>query len=397
MLPSIVVIVILLLVGGGGWFVTTNVSATTIASRRRIANFFTSNNSLLVGKKLRDGNNGINGNPTIFVTNKRSTTGSVSNVAATSTNPSFMNVFITTILNSRRHLMAAAVARSTSIFIMYPADVIKTRLQMSQSNALRLSGLFNGVLGSLLGQVPYGVLTFGSYEMYKSYFMDHLPNSIPPIFKYATAAVFGDLTGSGWLCPSEVIKQKVQGGIYPSTMSAVSSIWKDKGVIGFYEGYFGGVARDVPFRVAQLTTYELTKNLYIRIKQQRTRKTTTATTRRTKTSKQQQQLSTITDESTLSPGEAAFCGAIAGSFSAAVTAPLDRIKTLLMTNSAAYGGTVLSCATKIWTEEGLRGLTTGVIPRVMYIAPSVAIFFVAYEMTQQRLQHWQVTSASKSQ
>jgi hypothetical protein len=95
----------------------------------------------------------------------------------------------------------------------------------------------------------------------------------------------------------------------------------------------------------------------------------------------------------LTPGEAAFCGAVAGSFSAAITAPLDRIKTLLMTNSAAYGGTVLSCATKIWKEEGIRGLTTGVVPRVIYIAPSVAIFFVAYEMTQQRLQHWQITKS----
>jgi Mitochondrial carrier protein len=103
----------------------------------------------------------------------------------TSSKSSPMQTFMETILNSRRHLMAAAVARSTSIFIMYPADVIKTRLQMQQVNALRITGLFNGVTGSLVGQVPYGVLTFGSYEMYKSYFLDHLPSTIPPIFKYA--------------------------------------------------------------------------------------------------------------------------------------------------------------------------------------------------------------------
>lgn len=103
----------------------------------------------------------------------------------TSSNSSPMQTFVETILNARRHLMAAAVARSTSIFIMYPADVIKTRLQMQQMNALRITGLFNGVAGSLVGQVPYGVLTFGSYEVYKSYFLDHLPSTIPPIFKYA--------------------------------------------------------------------------------------------------------------------------------------------------------------------------------------------------------------------
>lgn len=164
-------------------------------------------------------------------------------------------------------------------------------------------------------------------------------------------------------------------------------------MVGFYEGYFGGVARDVPFRVAQLTTYELTKNLYLRVKSKRHQQNV-AITRRSKATGDKVSPS---DTAALTPGEAAFCGAVAGSFSAAITAPLDRIKTLLMTNSAAYGGSVMSCATKIWTEEGIRGLTTGVVPRVVYIAPSVAIFFVAYEMTQQRLQHWQVTKGPKPQ
>jgi solute carrier family 25 (mitochondrial S-adenosylmethionine transporter), member 26 len=201
--------------------------------------------------------------------------------------------------------------------------------------------------------------------------------------------------------PSEVIKQKVQAGMYPSTSVAVSNIWQQRGIVGFYEGYWGGVARDVPFRVAQLTTYELTKNLYLRLKQQRQRRSRMVQqqlSRRPKTKKRpavdtmtpttKSSSSSGVNAQQLTPGEAAFCGAVAGSFSAAITAPLDRIKTLLMTNSVAYGGTVLSCATQIWREEGLRGFTTGVVPRVIYIAPSVAIFFVAYEMTQQRLQHW---------
>jgi hypothetical protein len=109
-------------------------------------------------------------------------TATISKTVPPPTSP--FQMFVQTILEARRHLTAAAIARSTSIFIMYPADVFKTRLQMQQPDALRLSGLFNGVTGSLLGQVPYGVLTFGSYEMYKSYLLDRLPN-VQPIFKYA--------------------------------------------------------------------------------------------------------------------------------------------------------------------------------------------------------------------
>lgn len=210
--------------------------------------------------------------------------------------------------------------------------------------------------------------------MYKKTLLDRFPN-VKPVFMYALSAVLGDLTGSGWLCPSEVVKQQVQAGMYQTSKEAVVGILAKKGPMGLYEGYFGGIARDVPFRVAQLTSYEVTKNLYMRIKARR----------QTKKSKNAEA------DLQLTPVEAAVCGAVAGSFSAAITAPLDRIKTLLMTDSAAYGGTVASCAAKIWKEEGLPGFVAGVVPRVVYIAPSVVVFFIAYEQVQQRLQkHWQV-------
>ncbi|CAB9521213.1 adenosylmethionine carrier 1, chloroplastic/mitochondrial [Seminavis robusta] len=293
-----------------------------------------------------------------------------------------MATFVQTVMDARRHLVAAAVARSTSIFAMYPVDTIKTRIQMDQPNPFRLQGMYKGVDGSLLGQVPYGVLTFGSYEVYKNALLERFPNT-RPIFLYALSAILGDLTGSGILCPSEVIKQQMQAGMYSSTTEAFTQIVKTKGIGGLYQGYLGGLTRDVPFRVAQLTTYEVTKNAYLKFKH----------------FKLQQQSSTKTSKSTssassleLSPVEAALCGAVAGTFSAGITAPLDRIKTLLMTDSNAYGGTVASCAAKIWREEGIPGFATGVVPRVTYIAPSVVIFFIAYEQVQQRLKHrWTTT------
>lgn len=67
-----------------------------------------------------------------------------------------LQLFVSTIQEARRHLAAAAVARSVSIFTMYPVDTIKTRMQMGLPNPLRLAGLYKGVAGSLVGQVPYG-------------------------------------------------------------------------------------------------------------------------------------------------------------------------------------------------------------------------------------------------
>jgi solute carrier family 25 S-adenosylmethionine transporter 26 len=274
-----------------------------------------------------------------------------------------LQVFINTIKDSKKHLIAAGVARCVSIFTMFPVDTIKTRLQMGQQNAFAASGLYKGVGGSLFGQVPYGVLTFGSYELYKKTLLEKLPN-VKPAFVYALAAICGDVTGSGWLCPSEVVKQQTQAGMYASTGDAVRGIFEKKGLAGFYQGYLGGLARDVPFRVAQLVSFEVTKNFYLRTKRKN---------------------SADDEKVNLSPIESAICGAMAGSLSAAITSPLDRIKTLLMTDSVAYGGTVGSCISKIWQDEGIAGLCQGMAPRVVYIAPSVAIFFIAYEQVQQRM------------
>ena len=211
------------------------------------------------------------------------------------------------------------------------------------------------------------VLTFGSYEIYKQQLLNRFPN-VKPALIYALSAVLGDITGSGWLCPSEVMKQQLQAGIYPSMTEAIKGIWKKNGLGGFYQGFTGGLARDVPFRVAQLTTFEVTKNIYLRAK------------------RANNQSSSSGDSVKLSSLEAAICGAAAGSFSAAITNPLDRIKTLMMTDTTnAYGGSVLACASKIVKDDGLTGLFAGVVPRVAYIAPSVCIFFVTYELVQQKM------------
>lgn len=209
------------------------------------------------------------------------------------------------------------------------------------------------------------VLTFGSYEIYKQQLLNRFPN-VKPALIYALSAVLGDITGSGWLCPSEVMKQQLQAGIYPSMAEAIKGIWKKNGLGGFYQGFTGGLARDVPFRVAQLTTFEVTKNIYLRAKRANNQSSG--------------------DSVKLSSLEAAICGAAAGSFSAAITNPLDRIKTLMMTDTTnAYGGSVLACASKIVKDDGLTGLFAGVVPRVAYIAPSVCIFFVTYELVQQKM------------
>lgn len=127
----------------------------------------------------------------------------------------FADEFVQTVKNSRDHLKAGAAARGISIFLLYPLDTLKTRLQMSPAvratmPPLLLQNVFRGVFGSLAGQIPYGMLTFGSYEVYKGKLLAAFPGQRKEAL-YVAAAIAGDLTGSFWLCPSEVVKQQLQG------------------------------------------------------------------------------------------------------------------------------------------------------------------------------------------
>ena len=174
--------------------------------------------------------------------------------------------FCSTIREARKHLIAGAAARGVSTFLLYPLDTFKTRTQLSASarrvlEPLTLTSLYKGVAGTLAGQIPYGMLVFGSYEVYKAKLVERYP-AIKVGWLYLMAAVAGDLTGSIWICPFEVVKQNVQGGVHSTIVGAIRSILKESGPAGFYKGYLSQVLRDVPFRAVSLTTYEIMKSFY---------------------------------------------------------------------------------------------------------------------------------------
>jgi solute carrier family 25 S-adenosylmethionine transporter 26 len=283
---------------------------------------------------------------------------------------SFFTEFSSTVVNAKDHLIAGATARGVSIFLLYPLDTIKTRLQMSPSVRATMApisslSLFKGVFGSLAGQIPYGMLTFGSYEVYKSKLLTAFPSARPEAM-FMLSAILGDLTGSFWLCPSEVIKQQMQGGMHDNLFSAFASTWKNSGIKGFYRGYAGQIMRDVPFRAIQLPSYEIVKSTYSK------------------------QFATNADGTTrtLKPVENMLVGAIAGSFSAAITTPLDVVKTRLMTDKTIATisfSNAFKAATNLAKTEGISGLFSGLGPRVVYVGPSCGLFFVVYEATKVHL------------
>lgn len=270
-------------------------------------------------------------------------------------------------LSVAQNLACGAVARIAQIMTMFPIDTIKTRVQVSRTvatgaagglrqigNAMGKGALYKGAGFSLLGQIPYGTITFGVYETLKIR-LEESDIACPQWIKIMIAAVVGDALGSLWLNPSELIKSKTQAGMFDSSMAAVRATSKN-GIGAFYQGYGSALARDLPFRAIQMILYERARIWYAKHKH-----------------KAAESISNV---------ENLLIGAISGTLTAAATTPLDVIRTRMMSqgsgNMAIYKNAA-DCVAKTVSKEGVTALFKGIGPRCLLLGPSSAVFFLAYE------------------
>lgn len=234
-------------------------------------------------------------------------------------------------------------------------------MQVGQEISLGLADLgkhFKGFGPAIAGQIPYGMLVFGSYETLKSNifqarpeWQESLATRIPV---YMACAVAGDTMGALWLTPSEIIKQRLQSGASASPMLAVQSILDRSGVKGFYSGMSGLLARDIPYRAMQLPLYEVARDAYA---------------------------DTYCRGRDIQPAEAMVVGAAVGMLAAGLTTPLDVVKSRMMVGTSA-GKAVSVVLSDIWAEAGVRGLFKGAGQRVGYLGLNNAIFFNVYELAR---------------
>lgn len=262
----------------------------------------------------------------------------------------------------RLALLSGAVAGFTVDAVLFPLDTLKTRLQLAATSASRspaalLTGLYAGFGPAVLASAPAAAAFFGTYDFIKRMLEDRLShgNEAWTPFAHAVSAAAGDIAGSTVRAPFEVVKQRLQSGMYTSPLAAVKSIALKEGPAGFFAGYGSLVLRELPFDALQFPLYEFFKSSLARRRKR-----------------------------PLQTWETSICGSLAGGISAALTTPLDVVKTRLMTQSAAnpkYHGLIHGIRT-IAKEEGPKALMSGVAPRVLWISLGGAIFFGAFEASK---------------
>ncbi len=161
-------------------------------------------------------------------------------------------------LSIPQRLVSGGCSRGIAQAVLYPLDALRTLAQTRDGRTLADVGaksLIRGCFTTSSFAVFIGSIQFAIFGATR--------NTCGPVISSALGAAGSCLVS----VPQEVIKQRLVTGIYPSFRSAVSTIYKTEGIVGFYSAWRPTVARNVPFVIAAFTTMDFLKQMRLKQKQ----------------------------------------------------------------------------------------------------------------------------------
>nr|CAH8848475.1 unnamed protein product [Trichobilharzia regenti] len=266
-------------------------------------------------------------------------------------------------------LLSGSTAGLCVDLALFPVDTIKTRLQSYRNNVQRTPGslrLFAGLPAVIVGSAPAAAAFFVVYETVKENFK-HL--GVHPVYYSMISACIAEVVACVIRVPCEVVKQRAQNHPSHGVSTVFLQTLRNEGVRGFYRGYISTLSREIPFSFIQYPIWEYLKSVTMEWNRK-----------------------TIGGDSTADPSvfhlkawQSALCGCLAGTISGAVTTPLDVAKTRIMlaeSNSKLASGHVLYAMRTVFQENGIRGLFSGLVPRVVLLSFGGAIFLGIYDISR---------------
>ncbi|KAI5837638.1 mitochondrial carrier domain-containing protein [Morchella snyderi] len=283
-------------------------------------------------------------------------------------------------LDAAQNFALGSLAGAFGATIVYPIDLVKTRMQNQRSkvvgelmykNSLDCAkkvirnegflGLYSGLGPQLIGVAPEKAIKLTVNDLVRAKAKDKNGEITLPWELLAG--------GSAGACqvvftnPLEIVKIRlqVQGEVAKNVEGVPrrSALWivKNLGLIGLYKGASACLLRDVPFSAIYFPTYNHLKTDFFG--ESPTKK--------------------------LGILQLLAAGAIAGMPAAYFTTPCDVIKTRLQVEARQgqthYRG-LIHCATTVWKEEGFKAFFKGGPARILRSSPQFGATLAAYELLQ---------------
>lgn len=285
----------------------------------------------------------------------------------------YSNFYFYPIFDSIHNFTLGSIAGCIGATIVYPIDLVKTRMQAQRNSVLYknsidcfvktfqtkgIRGLYSGLGPQLIGVAPEKAIKLTVNDFMRQHFMGKSRT-----IKWYQEVLSGATAGACQVVftnPLEIVKIRLQ--VESQHAGGALDIVRQLGLRGLYKGAGACLLRDVPFSAIYFPTYaHLKRDLF--------RFDPNDKTKRNK----------------LKTWELLLSGGLAGMPATYLTTPFDVIKTRLQidpkSGETRYNG-IFHAVRTILKEESVRSFFKGGPARVLRSSPQFGFTLAAFEMFQ---------------
>ncbi|KAL7088997.1 hypothetical protein ACP275_13G161700 [Erythranthe tilingii] len=291
-----------------------------------------------------------------------------------------------------KEYVAGMLAGVATVVVGHPFDTVKVKLQKHNTEASGMKyksglhctarilktegvkGLYRGATSSFVGMAFESSLAFGIYSQTKQLLQGGIQNDKPQLLAIFPSAAFAGAVISFVLCPSELVKcrMQVQGtdsivqssSRYNGPIDCALKTIKSEGLTGIFRGGGATLLRESIGNAVFFSTYE-----HVRYYMRRSLRDASS------------DVSHFADV-----GIGIFSGGLGGIACWSAILPLDVAKTIIQTApDKNHTRNPFQILEKIYKISGIRGCYTGLGPTIVRAFPANAAAIVTWELAMKML------------
>mmetsp|Transcript_6446 Transcript_6446/g.18597 ORF Transcript_6446/g.18597 Transcript_6446/m.18597 type:complete len:331 (+) Transcript_6446:1335-2327(+) len=180
----------------------------------------------------------------------------------------------------RRVFAAAGLAGCASNALLYPLEVVRTRLTADTAGRYRgvldafrqvaaaegASGLYRGLLPSLAGMLPEAAITYGLFDTLKARHRA-ATGAEPDVAHVLSFGVASAFCGQLVAFPLETVSRRLQVDSSANFVNMTSRILSEEGAVALYRGVGAASLRVIPMAMVSFGTYEAVRSGITRLEE----------------------------------------------------------------------------------------------------------------------------------